>query len=136
MPRESGRNVFEVVIVRANTKSLHAKRKENSAAVMIEFLLIGTTIAQNARQWPAPSTLAASTSDDGIDCINAQRMRIANGIAELESASTRPGILLSKPSLTYTVYSELAITMPGIIWEISRASMTEPRNRSLNSASP
>jgi uncharacterized membrane-anchored protein len=100
MPRDSGRNVFEVVIVRAKTKSLHAKRKENNAAVMIEFRLIGTTIDQNARQWPAPSTLAASTSDGGIDRMNAQRMRIANGIAELESASTRPGILLSKPSLT------------------------------------
>src|ERR1700756_1482742 len=103
MPRDSGRSVFEVVIVRANTKSLHAKRKEKSAAVMIEFLLIGTTIDQNARQWPAPSTLAASTSDDGIDCMKAQRMRIANGIAALESARTRPRMLLSKPSLTKTV---------------------------------
>src|ERR1700722_6405502 len=100
MPRDSGRNVFEVVIVRANTKSLHANRKENSAAVMIEFLLTGTTIDQNARQWPAPSTLAASTSGGGIDYMNARRMRIANGIAELESARTRPGMLLSKPSLT------------------------------------
>src|ERR1700722_127144 len=136
MPRESGRKECGVVIARASTKCLHDKREENRAAVIIEFLMIGTTIAQNARQWPAPSTLAASTSDDGIDCMNAQMMRIANGIAELESASTRPGILLSKPSLTYTVYSELAITMPGIIWEISRASMTEPRNRSLNFASP
>src|ERR1700730_7258640 len=100
MPRDSGRNVFEVVIVSANTKSLHAKRKENNAAVMIEFRLIGTTMNQNARQWPAPSTLAASTSDDGIDRMNAQRIRIAYGIAELESARTRPGMLFSKPSLT------------------------------------
>src|SRR5579863_496351 len=99
MPRDSGVSVFEVVIVRANTKSLQAKRKENNAAVMIEFRLMGTTIDQNARQLPAPSTRAASTSDEGIDCMNAQRMMIANGIAELESASTRPRILLSKPSL-------------------------------------
>src|ERR1700745_631037 len=99
MPRDSGRNVVEVVIVRAKTKSLHAKMKENNAAVMIEFRLIGTTIDKNARQWPAPSTLAASTSDGGIDRMNAQRMRIANGIAELESGSTRHRILLCKTTL-------------------------------------
>src|ERR1700741_3036753 len=129
MPRDSGRVVSEVVIVRANTKSLQANRKANNAAVMIEFRLIGTTIDQNARQCPAPSTRAASTSAGGIDCMNAQRIRIANGIAALESARTSPGMLLSKPILLYTVYSELAITMPGIIWEITRASMMAPTNR-------
>src|ERR1700747_1742955 len=100
MPRDSGRNVFEVVIVRAKTKSLHANMKENDRCVMCEVRLRGPTTAQNARQWPAPSTLAASTSDGGIDRMNAQRMRIANGIGELESARTRPGILLRKPNLT------------------------------------
>src|ERR1700722_5742718 len=99
---------------------------------MIELRLMGTTIDQNARQYPAPSTLAASMSDMGMDCMKARRMRIANGSAELESARMRPGMLLRSPRLLYTVYSELAITMPGIICEMSSASMTAPTQGSLN----
>src|SRR5699024_11302667 len=48
-------------------KSLQAKRNEKIPAVIREFLETGSTIDQNARTCPQPSTRAASTIEAGKD---------------------------------------------------------------------
>src|SRR3712207_3329751 len=122
MPSVTGRTPSVVVRVSANRKSLQEKRNENSPAVMMAFLLTGTTIDTNARTRPAPSTRAASTIEGGIPIMDARRMRIANGMQCVESARISPGIELSRPRSLYAAYSAFAMTMPGIICEMRIAS--------------
>jgi hypothetical protein len=64
---------------------------------MSTLRLTGRTIETNARTSPAPSTRAASTIEGGMVCIDARRMRIANGMAWDASARINPGIELSRP---------------------------------------
>src|SRR5699024_1760688 len=64
-PSVTGRIVSPVVSVSAIRKSLQAKRNEKIPAVIREFLETGSTIDQNARTCPQPSTRAASTIEAG-----------------------------------------------------------------------
>src|SRR5882757_1177703 len=98
-PSVTGRTSSVVVSVSANRKSLQVNRNVNRAAVMSALRLIGNTMDTKALIWPAPSTLAASTTSVGMAPRNARRMRIANGIPAVESARIRPGIEFSRPRL-------------------------------------
>src|SRR6202041_2399179 len=118
MPRVTGVTVLAEVSVSAKTKSLQANKKLNSAAVMIPLRLTGTTTDRKIRSELAPSTRAASMISPGMLAMKERMSRIENGMPRDASASTRPGMEFSKCSELYVWYSELAITMPGIIWVI------------------
>ena len=62
-----------------------------------EFRLIGSTIEMKARNRPAPSTRAASTSEGGMPSMKDRMIKIPNGTARAEFAMIRPGIESSSP---------------------------------------
>ena len=81
MPSVTGTICPFVVSVSAKMKSPQAKMKANRPTVISEFRLIGTTMETKARNSPAPSTRAASTSEGGIPSMNERMIKIPNGTA-------------------------------------------------------
>lgn len=69
---------------------------------MIELRLTGTTTDQKVRSAPAPSTRAACSNSSGMPDMNVVKISTANGTASVESATIRPGIVLSTPTLRKT----------------------------------
>src|SRR5699024_11985248 len=93
-----------VVSVSAIRKSLQAKRNEKIPAVIREFLETGSTIDQNARTCPQPSTRAASTIEAGEVSQEGRMMRMAKGIAREASARITPGIGMMSATGVDTVH--------------------------------
>src|SRR5450759_283840 len=83
----------------AKTKSDQAHRNANRDTVTIELRLTGRMIERNVRHVFAPSLFAAWISSSGIPDMKAVNSRTPNGTATVESATIRPTIVLSHPSL-------------------------------------
>ena len=83
----------------AKTKSDQAHRNANSDTVTTALRLTGRTIDQKVRNGPAPSICAAWSSSSGMPDMNAVKISTPNGTARVESATIRPGTVLSTPRL-------------------------------------
>jgi len=67
--------------------------------VTIELRLTGKMTERNVRQVFAPSIFAAWISSSGMPDMKAVNSRTPNGTATVESATIKPTMVLSHPSL-------------------------------------